>query len=131
MFTFGVDLDVGSDDDHFHLGMTSYNLLKNIELAGPNKGIFHLDCTYKIIKFNYLLIVFGLTDIERKIFTICFMFSSHEQQKDFDFFFTSLIDLCQKFDINFSPEFLIIDACKAMALSIKKNLIGCASFICE
>ncbi|CAF1023345.1 unnamed protein product [Brachionus calyciflorus] len=85
LFLFGVDLGEGTEKNHFHLVFTSYSLLKNIEFANKG-GMFHLDATYKIVKYNYPLIVFGITDIKHKFFPICFMFTSHEQEEDYDFF---------------------------------------------
>ena len=52
--------------------------------------MFHLDCTYKIIKYNFPLLIFGCTDIRRKFRPIAFAFISHEQEEDFTHFFTNL-----------------------------------------
>jgi hypothetical protein len=44
LFTFGVDLGDGSENDHFHLGFTSKKLLQNIQLLNDTQnGIYHLD----------------------------------------------------------------------------------------
>jgi hypothetical protein len=43
------------DDNHFLLGVTTNALLENIQRS----DIFHLDGTYKIIKYGFSLIVFG------------------------------------------------------------------------
>ena len=86
LFPFGIDLGTGSDESHFHLGFTSLKLLKNCEKVTKDNGIFHLDATYKIIKNSFPLIVLGVTDIKRQFFPICFMFSSHETEIDYDFF---------------------------------------------
>ncbi|CAF0962711.1 unnamed protein product, partial [Brachionus calyciflorus] len=55
LFVLGIDIGNSSDEDHFHLGFTSYSLLKQIELFKKG-GVFHLDSTYKIIKYTYSLI---------------------------------------------------------------------------
>ena len=66
--------------------MTNKKLLRLI-----NQGrIFHLDCTYKIIKYFYPVIIFGCTDIDQRFYPICIMVKSHEQESDFIKFFESL-----------------------------------------
>ena len=63
---FGEELADGSNENHFHLGMTSKKLLQNINCV----NIFHLDCTYKIVRYGFPLIVFGGTDLSRKFHLI-------------------------------------------------------------
>ena len=47
MFVFGEkELGDGSDENHFHLGFSTINLMKNIVIT----ELFHIDCTYKIKK---------------------------------------------------------------------------------
>ena len=85
-FTFGFKSGNGTDKQHFQVGLTSVNLLSRI-LSGV---VFHCDCTYKIVKIGCPLIVFGISDISRKFYPVCFMFTSHETIPDFMNFFTSL-----------------------------------------
>ena len=59
LFTFGVEYGRGTDDDHFHCGFTSVRLLEKLNKINSTNGIFHLDATYKIVKYNYSLIVLG------------------------------------------------------------------------
>ncbi|CAF1037438.1 unnamed protein product [Brachionus calyciflorus] len=66
----------GSDDDHCHFGLTSKKLIKNL----VDGTIFHIDATYKIVKYCYPVIVFGFTDIARKFHPIAFMITTHETQ---------------------------------------------------
>jgi hypothetical protein len=87
LFVFGVRLGKGSDDDHLYLGFTTINLLKRIE--NSNK-LYHIDATYKILKYLFPLIIFGFTDISRKFYVVAYMFVSHEQEVDYKHFFTSL-----------------------------------------
>jgi hypothetical protein len=72
------------------LGFTSVKLMRRIR----EWIVFHCDATYKVVKVGYPLIVFGVSDINRifirKIYAICFMFTSHEQNKDYVKFFSSL-----------------------------------------
>ena len=51
------------------------------------------------------------------------MFTSHETQSDCDHFFSSLMSLLERFNIDFKQIFknTCIDACKAMSNSISKN----------
>jgi hypothetical protein len=59
------------------------------EHESMSKGVFHIDATYKIVKYNYPLIVLGYTDLNRTFFPVSFMFTSHEQTADFEHFFES------------------------------------------
>ena len=86
----------------------------------PSGVVFHCDATYKIVKVGYPLIVFGISDINRKFYPICFMFTSHEQNKDYVKFFTSLKKLAIILNILLSPEYMCIDASKCMAKKFTK-----------
>ena len=66
LFTFGVDYGTGTDDDHFNCGLTSIKLLQQMEEINRNNGLFHLDATYKIVKYDYPLNVFGFSDLVHK-----------------------------------------------------------------
>jgi hypothetical protein len=58
----------GRDDNPFRLAFTSYKLLQTIqEYDANNRGVYHLDCTYKIVKYNYPLLVFGFTDLDSRM----------------------------------------------------------------
>ena len=61
LFLFGVELDNDSDKSHSHLGFTGIKLLEQLNQL-RNRGIFHLNATYKIVKYCYLLIRFGFKD---------------------------------------------------------------------
>jgi hypothetical protein len=54
LFVFGQDLGDGSPNNHFHIGFTSKKPLKLIAKFG-NRGCWHIDATYKIIKYCYPL----------------------------------------------------------------------------
>jgi hypothetical protein len=69
---FGEEYGNGSDENHFHLGLTSRYLLQNVRKS----DFFHI--TYKIVKYNFPRILFGCTDIRRQFHIIAFMFTSHE-----------------------------------------------------
>jgi hypothetical protein len=85
MFVFGENLGSGNDGDNFQVGITSKNMLSKVEL----NGMFHLDATYQIVKYNFPFIILGVTDITRQFHPICYMFTSHEQQCDYEHFFDS------------------------------------------
>jgi hypothetical protein len=51
LFAFGEELVRVDDDNHFHLGFTSKKLLSNISKF--KSGCFHIDATYKIVKYAY------------------------------------------------------------------------------
>ena len=119
LFTFGHNLVECDETNHFYLGFTSEILLKRITNFN-NQGCYHIDATYKIVKYSYSLVIIGFTDIERKFWPVAFMFSSHEQIPDFEHFLNSLLNLCKTFQINFYPRYIIIDACSAMESAINK-----------
>ena len=72
LFTFGIELGDGSDQNHFHLGFTSVKLIKQIE-EFQNRVCYHIDATYKIVKYLYRLIVFGFSNIQRQFFPTAFV----------------------------------------------------------
>jgi hypothetical protein len=45
-----------------------------------DKEVFHLDATYRILKLCYPVIVFGVSDVNRKFFPVCFMITSYETE---------------------------------------------------
>jgi hypothetical protein len=126
-FVFGCKLDDGTDKDHFQLGITSHKLLSRLKEG----QLFHLDATYKIIKYFYLVILFGSTDINRVFFPICFIITSHEKTSNFIHFFESLNAIAQKcLDFGFQPRFIVTDACKAMNKAISKIYKECTNLMC-
>ena len=93
--------------------------------------MFHIDSTYKIVKYGYPLIVFGTTNMKRKFYPIAFMLTSHEQRIDFDYFWNQLFSVCIILKINIDViKYICIDADSAMANSIKLNLPDCTIIMC-
>ncbi len=86
LFVFGIHLGDGSDENHFYLGFTTFNLIKRVEFSN---NLYHIDATYKIVKYLYPLIIFGFTDISRHFYVVAYMFVSHEQEVDYKHFFSS------------------------------------------
>ena len=105
LFAFGADYGNGTDDYHFHCGFTSIKLLRLLEEINTNSVLFHLDCTYKIVKYNCPLI---------------------------DNFFNSLSQLLLTFNNYFEQIYknTCIDASQAMSNSIKKNYPMCKILMC-
>ena len=62
IYAFGENFGDGSESLHFQLGLTSKKMMPRVELI----GMFHIDATYKIIKYNFPLIFLGITDMERR-----------------------------------------------------------------
>ena len=62
-FVFGADVGNGTEE-HFQISFTSTELISRI----PSGVVFHCDATYKIFKIGYPLIVFGMSDINRKFY---------------------------------------------------------------
>ncbi len=134
MFFFGVTyndkgevvLGNGNDNNHFNLCFTSAKLLERLKLGDT----YHIDCTYKIVKYFFPVLVFGITDIDRVFQPIAFMITSHETRNDFEFFFTSLASIASDFDIVFNPKIIISDACHAMNNAIVKLYPECILLMC-
>ena len=119
LFVFGNKLGDGGEDNLFQLGFTCLTMLKRIKEFN-NFGCFHVDATYKIVKFCFPLIVFGFTDVSRRFFPIAFMFTSHEKQTDYLHFFASLLDTYNSIGIDFKPTYMLCDACHAIANAVTK-----------
>ena len=114
MFVFGQDLGDGSKNSHLRLGFTSMKLIKLINKFG-NKGVWHIDATYKIIKYCYPLIaVLGFTDIAHHFHPVTFMFTSNETGADYDHFFESFIETCTQNDVVFDLQFMVSDAARVI-----------------
>ena len=84
-------------------------------------GTFHIDGTYKIVKYNFPLIVLGITDMERQFHPIAFMFTSHEQEQDYDHFFDCILQKCHSFGFKFEPKVFCNDESSAIVYSIEKH----------
>ncbi len=56
------------------------------------------------MKYNFPLMVLGFTHNAREFEPICFMYTSHEQQLDYDHFWRSLKDVCLANDIALDPK---------------------------
>ena len=72
----------------------------------------YLITTYKVIKYNYPLMVFGATDMARQFHPIAYMVTSHETDQDFSHFLDSIADIAERFGIVFDPKYITVDACK-------------------
>lgn len=127
-FYFCNEIFEGREEQHFHLGITSRTLLLNVQ----NGCVFHFDCTYKIVKYGFPVIVFGCTDIRRKLYPICYFVTSHEQECDYNVFWGSLIEIMSliKIDLVNTIEYICIDAERASANSINKMLINTKIIMC-
>jgi hypothetical protein len=114
LFYFNVNLDkdglpeigTGKPDNHLAISMSSKKLLNNLQ----HKGCFHIDCTYKVIKNGFPVLVFGITDRQGHFHPIAFHITSHEEEGDFSNFYNGLIKIAKDLDIAFEPEFIMQDA---------------------
>ena len=97
-------LGSGAEDEHFNLSITSKYMLSMLS----NKGVFHIDGTYKITSHGYPLIVTGITDIQGKFHPTSFMISSHETRKDFVKLLKGIKDQAQMLEMDFQPEYTIV-----------------------
>ena len=44
-----------------------------------DKELFHLEAKYRILKLCYPVIVFGVSDVNRRFIPMCFMITSHKK----------------------------------------------------
>jgi len=116
----------GSDKDHTHIMMTSKAMMSKCE----NKGVFHIDGTYKLIQNRFPVMVFGITDIAGEFHPIAYCITSHEKEEDFVEFFTSLQKLAKEMHIDFSPDYLMIDASDATYNAVVKLFPGVTILMC-
>lgn len=128
---FGNEIKEGDEDTHFHLGITSKTLLKTIWMYDDG-CMFHLDCTYKIVKYGFPVLVFGWTDLRRKFYPICYFITSHEQENDLTFFWKSLFQIASVLNIDLKQliNYICIDADRASANSIQANLENTKLIMC-
>ena len=129
LFVYAKRIGTGSDDDQFQCGFTSIKLLNRIKDFN-DKGVYHLDATYKIIRHSFSLIVFGFTDLAREFYPVTFMFTSHETTLNYEFFFNKINNASAHFKLNFDPKYIVIDASHAMANAIKKIYPHCKIIMC-
>ena len=108
------------------LGFTSKTLLANIF----HKGVLYIDSTYKIVKYNHNLIILVVTDVARQVFPIAFMFTSHDTEEDFDYFFQEIRYLAGRFAFEFEPDFIVMDANQACYNSVVKIFDDCKVVMC-
>lgn len=81
----------------------------------------HADATYKIIWQGFPLLLVGTTDLHRSFHPFGVAICTSEQQKDFEFIFTSLKNGVEDiFDQMLAPKFLVADAAKSIHNAAKK-----------
>ena len=66
-----------------------------------------------MVKNKYPVDVFGVTDAHGKLHPISFMITSFETVYDFTLFYKSMIALAELLDLNFDPEYIMLDTCQA------------------
>jgi hypothetical protein len=103
--------------------MTSKKLMSNCE----NKGVIHLDGTYKLLKNNFPLVI--ISDKQGQFHPIAFMITSHECQADFSVLYKDLIKLAKQLGLEFEPEYIMQDSAPA-SLNAAKELFDCPILMC-
>ena len=102
-------LGEGTNQAHLNLIMASKYSLSMLSKGGTG----HTDATYKITTTGFNLIIFGVTDIRGHFHPASFMISSHETEDDFKHLYEGIKKQCAKLDIDYSPTYLMQDACYA------------------
>ena len=78
-----------------------------------NTGVLHIDGTYKLIKNRFPVMVLGITDIAGEFHPIAYCVTSHEKEEDFIAFFSAVKKLSSELELDFNPDFLMMDASDA------------------
>jgi hypothetical protein len=69
--------------------MSSIKLLKQCAIYQVTCSAYCIDGTYKITFEEIVLVVFGRTDMKRRMHPIAFMLTSNECMEDYQFFYSS------------------------------------------
>ena len=88
---FGLTNGVGTEENPFRLYWCSKKALNNWSEFSKTD---HLDCTYKILKYGFPVLVDGFTDINREFHPGAFGVQSHEREVDFDHYQQAFKKLC-------------------------------------
>ena len=105
------------------------SLIFDYDIVGPKNLERKLHTKYKL-KISNPLMVFGVSDINRKFFPVAFMITSHETKLDYSHFFHSIISICSTLNLKLEPEFMMIDASRAIAWAIRKCFPRCKIVMC-
>ena len=73
----------------------------------------------RITTHGFPLLVYGISDQNGRFHPVNFMLTSHETRRDFDIFYEGMIKMCDIFDIDFDPEYLMQDAQDASEAAIR------------
>jgi hypothetical protein len=118
-FFFGYDNDESNEpiilngespNNPFRLAMTSRKMLSIIPSLLVSTCVYHLDCTYKLTKNRFPLLVFGVSDYSGQFHPIAYALLSHECGLDFEWFFNSLKTLTESLGIVLKPKYLMINS---------------------
>jgi hypothetical protein len=96
--------------------MSSKSLMSNIEKT----HVHHTDGTYKITINGFPVVVYGVTDMKGQFHPISFMLTSHEQEEDFVYFYRSLIKQAELMSLEYNPQYMMQDACRASFNAVEK-----------
>lgn len=107
-----------------HIMITSKSLINYLK----ERGVGHIDATYKIMTTGYSLVIYGVTDIRGHLHPVAFMITSKEQEEDFTYFYSGLQDLCQNMNLDYKPRFIMQDHCYA-SLNAAKNVYPSATVL--
>ena len=98
--------------DSFILCFSSQKLLRNVIEQSNSQllpKIIFADCTYKLVKLGFGLMVCGTQNISHNFKPIAFALSLHEDSTSYQFFFNSIAKgLKNLFQYEFTPSVLII-----------------------
>ena len=82
-----VPIQSGEPLIHPRIYITSKKLMRNAE----KHGVHHYDGTYKLSRNGFIVVVWGVTDIQGQFHPIAFALVSNEQESDFTDFFDGLL----------------------------------------
>ena len=119
-------IGVGSDLDPFVAGFTSKILLEKLKQFQniKNEAMLHVDCTYKITKEAYPLLVVGVSDISRLFHLLGVFFVSQTTEIIIKYYIDSLFDAV---NLNFTcladwkPSFTMTDSDPALINALRSR----------
>ncbi len=123
-----IRLGTGSDSDHFRVCMSSIKLLKQCAIYQVTCSAYCIDGTYKITFEEIVLVVFGRTDMKRRMHPIAFMLTSNECMEDYQFFYSSLKQVCENLNIPIVINYLMQDALKAESSALQHSFENVSNF---
>jgi hypothetical protein len=73
-----------------------------------------------VVVNRFPVCIFGQSDVSGQFFPMACAIMSHECIEDFERFFRTFVELCEKMGLDFDPKFIMQDACDASYRAIQR-----------